>query len=211
MLFIICKCNSGSRVTLCCLFTFIQTALAKWHLWQQFRGWNPDPAKYLLLSPVSGPDRHVCPCGLWAGCGAGQHRADGAQQWDSGYDPARSGLPAHLIMPPGLQRFSSESLTGSAQHPKAALDPSIDTQPLLYPHSVLPPPDPRHSHGAVWECCSPLTALSYKLAHYLGKIRELPLIALNRKKGVLRLSMTTGSQMCSNPGETELLLCDASD
>lgn len=182
-----------------------------WHLWQQFRGWSSDLAEHLLPSPVSGPDRNICPGGLWAGCGADQHRADGAQQWDSGYDPARSGLPAHLIVPPGLQRFSGESLTGSVQHPKAALDPSIDTQHLLYTHSLLPPPDPDHIHCAVWECCSPLTALSYKLAHYLGKIRELPLIALNRKKGVLRVSLSSGSQMCSNSGETELLLCDASD
>lgn len=207
----VCTFKSGYTANSVLFLFFLQTALAKWYLWLQFRGQSPDPAEHLLPSSVSGPDGHICPGGLWAGCGAGQHWADGAQQWDSGYDPPRSGLPAYLIMPPGLQRFSSESLTGSLQHPKAALDPSLDTLPLLYTHSLLPPPDPGHSHCAVWECCNPLTAVSYKLANYLGKIRELPLIALNRKKRVLRMSLSSGSQMCSNSGETELLLCDASD
>lgn len=147
-------------------------------------------------------------------------QADGAQRRDPGHDPPRSGVPGGLIQPPGLQRVHCESLTGGLQPPRPALawtprslDTPLDTQPLLFqprPYSPsLKPPDPGHSQCAVGECCYPFKALSHKLTPYLGKF-GVSLTLLN-KKGLLRMSMSSGSQICSNTGETELLLCDTSD
>lgn len=195
--------------------------MAKWHFRRWLRGRDPDSPQRLLPAPDSGPNWHLCTGRLEQGHVRGLHKDHGAQRRDPGHDPSRSGVPGVLIQPPRLQRVRFESLTGSLRHPRPALawtprplDPSIVTQPLLHQPSShdppLLPPAPGQIQCDVWECCHPFEGLTHKIVPFLGKLARASLTVLNGK-GLLRVSVSSGPQKCSNNGETELLLRDSLD
>ncbi|RXN04300.1 furry -like protein [Labeo rohita] len=83
-------------------------------------------------------------------------------------------------------------------------------QPSSHDPPPLLPPAPGQIQCDVWECCHPFEGVTHKLVPFLGKLARASLTVLNRK-GLLRVSVSSGPQMCSNNGETELLLRDSLD
>lgn len=91
--------------------------MALWSLWWQLRERGPDIVKHLLPPSDTGSDRHHRSGWFPPRPQSDLLQAAGAQRGDPRHDPPRSGLPGRHNLPPRLQRFRDQSLTGTQEPP----------------------------------------------------------------------------------------------